>query len=289
MMKKVIIAIAVVIVFFHIASGQIKTGSATLKMNCEISFRSGAMHEIGFKNDIPYPASYPCSTSVDTFDFFFISRDCGTCTYYCPCELVGSARPFYISKKSINQIGKENRLDITDTSVVNKVFSMKNCFIASDSSVCVLPSISTGNINRYCQSYDWSHPLIALTKQNKYVLMTLTPLYQQSCDMTIPTYPDCRSYVGSIAISWFLQQDGTTNFNGVFTSIIPNAGKLSGQSAAVYTQPQLSRFNNAGIFDILGRRLPPKVANTMRLHETFNSKIFISEKSSHVVLLFPMR
>jgi len=278
-------AIAFILVFSS-SQAQISTGTAVLPMNYEISFGSGAMNKIGFKNMVPYPAAYPCSVSVDSSDFYFISRDCGTCMYYCPCEIIGSVRPFYISEKSTNQLGNQSFLDSADTSVFKKVAVGSNCFDKTSGSTCLLPSVSPGKFNTYCRSYGWSKPIIVRTKKNKYVLMTLTPRYSLSCDESGPPPYQCNSYVSTIEIHWFRQNSGAFNFNGVFVSTQYSGGNQSEHSIPSRAYTKITQGPQRGFYDILGRKQMDQSANKL-WQQKIKSGIFTDGRSVHLLFVFP--
>jgi hypothetical protein len=289
MNRTFVLIVVVIVALFYPASALIKSGTATLRMNEAISFTSGKAFIPNEAWSGPFvQTGAPCSLSVDSIDLFFLSHDCGTCLYYCPCELLGSARAFYISQKSIDQLGMENNLNLGDTTVFNKIESKKNCFEATDSNGCFLPSVASGQWVRFCPSYQWGRqplPLIVSTSQKKHVVIGLIPYYEESCSSLPEPMRECRSYVASINLQWFMQTDGTANFKGIFTAV-----KFSNSSP--YDEGNnhivLSRIaqSNSGLFDILGRKMSYPLLKSMKIIGSVNHGIFVDENSRMVLLLF---
>ena len=108
MSTKLVLAMIILYPLFHSLPAQITTGNATLGMNTALSFKSGKIFTSGNQSQL-FQIGFPCSLSVDSADLFFLSHDCGTCMYYCPCEIVGSTGLFIFQKKTlINSALKTN-------------------------------------------------------------------------------------------------------------------------------------------------------------------------------------
>jgi hypothetical protein len=104
-------------------------------------------------------------------------------------------------------------LNLKDISSLTIVDSSGSCF-NRDTVNCYLPSITSnfGSIGS-CGKIDWLLPLIAVTLQRRYVLIEMNITTAQSCDPTLPS--SCRTYTSAVNLHWFLQTDGTPNFQGV--------------------------------------------------------------------------
>jgi hypothetical protein len=286
-MSAIIVRIFIVLAaLFYPSYGAIKSGTTILKMNNAVSFASGSAYPLtSWNSSFTDPLKgVPCSVSIDSLDLFFLSANCGTCFYYCPCELLGSARPFYISKKSIDQIGKGNNLNLNDTAAFRKVASGKNCIETSDSAGCILPSVSPRG--SFCPKYQWTQPLplIVTTAQNNYTVIRLIPQYQESCSPE--TLPECQTYVASIALQWFMQTDGTTDFRGIFTGVkSTNSSPLNGGGTHVALS-QFARSGHRGLFDILGRKSPYSHMKIKKPTDQAKNGILFDEKSGKVLFLF---
>ena len=275
---------------FHSLPAQITTGNATLGMNTALSFKSGKIFTSGNQSQL-FQIGFPCSLSVDSADLFFLSHDCGTCMYYCPCEIVGSTRAFYISKKTINQLGVENKLDLTDTVAFKKIEYTKSCFNPLDSAKCFLPSIALGLFGQYCPTFQWSQPLIVQTMQNKniskYVLLYMTPQYEQSCDPGPPPGTGiCKSYTGSIKVNWFIQNDGTTNFKGIYVAVKSSNTPRVSEKSNYAERNNIINLNNKNLFDILGRKVSCSQLKDAEILGSTNHRIFIDGKSNKILFLF---
>jgi hypothetical protein len=284
MNRTILMAVTAAAALFHPASATIKSGMTTIKMNEAISFASGKSFAPPVWNGKFLQTGVPCSLSVDSLDLFFLSHDCGTCMYYCPCELLGSARTFYISNKSIDQIGKENSLNLNDSAVFIKVESTKNCFQFKGADGCFLPSVAPGSQGRFCPGYQWTQPLplIVATAQKKYAVAAVVPHFEQSCSPEPGPVADCRSYVATISLQWFLQTDGTADFRGIHTGVIPANPPSSGKEIGSFAAPRIAR----GLFDVLGRRIPAPPMNSAKTAGFANRKIYIDERTGKIMLIF---
>jgi hypothetical protein len=218
-------------------SSEIVENTDTLKMNTTIRFDSPKTISPALAGDI-----YPCTLSVNPGDFYFNSHDCCTCEWYSPCEELGSARPFFASKKSLHAIGLLTYLNLNDTTLFSKIDTQR------DSKSCSLPAFAGQGLPK-TTLVNWSSPVIIKTALNKYVIVSFVPITSESYAMT-PNGPGTgHPYTSAIILHWFLQTDGSTNFNGV-TSIVNNQGR---SDPANYSASDHSM--QWKLFDILGRKV----------------------------------
>jgi hypothetical protein len=282
--EKTMKAVTILLALFCLAgplSAAINSGTAVMNMNNGLTFQMNNTLSRSIKDSQGYSIGVPCSPAHDSLDFFFFSRDCGTCMYYCPCELVGCGRAFYVSKKSINQIGSAP-VNLTDSATFIPVRYTGICYPNNDSNKCFLPAVTIDHHGTLCVNYDWSQPLIVMTAIKKYAVLELVPSYSKSCDPMDTGY--CRTYTSSVRVNWYLQTDGTTNFTGIRTSVTADHTRL----AAGGTNGKFTSANATVLhcrpFDILGRTIR---LNSAGMRGTATRRIVIDEHNTGIVLLFP--
>jgi hypothetical protein len=278
-MKKAIIYGVLLLSFYFIgANAAIIEGRGVLQMNTAINFTSKHVFQPIYEKQSPYHREYPCSLSIDSADIFFLSHDCGLCMYYCPCELIGSVRPFFVLKKPLNSLLMAGALNLRDISSLAIVDSSGSCF-NRDTVNCYLPSIIYGFGQGSCGKIDWSLPLIAVTLQRRYVLIEMNITTAQSCDPTLPG--SCHTYTSAVNLHWFLQTDGTPNFQGV--TAIAQENNLHENAEVSYNS---SRVITGELFDLLGRKVPASEVLHKKTYGMSNLKLFISDKNNTAKILF---
>lgn len=236
-------------VLFTLSNAKIISGVGTLQMNTAINFTSAKVFS-------PKITAH-CSTSIDSADLMFFSHDCGTCMYYCPCEIINSVKPFYTSKLKLSEIISLKSLDLKDTNSFLKIDTTRYCkspwLLIDTNNSCYFPGS--------CWKINWTSPLIAQTSQKKYVLVSMTTVIGTSCDpMMPPAYADCRNYTQVVVLHWYLQTDGTTDFYGITSTI--NSPVQSIKSCTT----------NGELFDILGRKIPATELTKTHIKIHINNK-----------------
>ena len=261
-------------------------GQGVLQMNNAICFASKNVFQPTYEKQIPPYWQYPCSLSIDSADLYFLSHDCGTCMFYCACELISSVRPFFVFRKPLDSLFIDGSLNLKDTNSFIAIDSSVSCFIR-DTTHCYLPSIipvseqvASGPAES-CRRIDWSLPLIAVTSQKKYVLITMAITTAQSCDVEGPPPWNCSTYIKSVNLQWFLQTDGTPNFRGI-TGIAQEKSRFRGAEVSFNS----SRAMRGDLFDILGRKVPASESMPKKAYGLSNPKLFISDKNNKVKILF---
>jgi hypothetical protein len=248
-------------------SAAILQGTTTLDMNRAIRFDSAKVFTAPAGSIIT--SQYPCSLSVNAGDLHFVSHDCGTCTWYCPCEIIGSVRPFYAAKKPTEVLSTFRSINLNDTAAFKKVDSSKTgatCYLPALASLG-FSSLASGRIN-------WSFPLVVLTAQKKYVLVKLDSLLTRSYD---PFYPQFGGYyTRAVILHWFLQTDGTTNFFGITSAdknLIPRG--LSSRH----------RLQQDQVFDILGRKVHVADSKDANIFGASRVRLLCSKKDNTATLV----
>jgi hypothetical protein len=264
---------------------QIVSGSDMLEMNSAISFHSDTVLHSKLASTI---GGAPCALGVGSADIFFTSYDCGTCLHYCPCDEVGSVRPFYISEKSINQLGSETLIDLTDTANFKKIDTRKSCFYIPDSTACFLPSVAF-NINMSsgrCRTFPEGKPIIVTTSDGNYAVVSINKGFGESCDRdVVPPQQDCHPFINALILHWFKQKNGSLSFKGILTEALSSGKRNSVEETDGKKINGLTHNANTGLFDILGR----KVENLqLKSNRTIGvgARIFVNEKTCKVMLHF---
>lgn len=182
-----------------------------------------------------------CSSNP-IIDVFVAQEAVGVCIYFCPFLAVGSPRPFYISKMPFYSENFSTPLDLNDASGFAKYDTLKSDPHVHDSSHCYLPHIF-GFV-----STDSGNFVIFKNLSRQYVLARFNTL------MTTGYYsdpmPESYTYVSGYVIKWYLQTDGTANFNGI--NQVPTFRQ---NSLAHRIKPSADKIE---YFSILGQHISPK-------------------------------
>ena len=122
---------------------------------------------------------------------------------------------------------------------------------------------------------------------SKYVLLYMTPQYEQSCDPGPPPGTGiCKSYTGSIKVNWFIQNDGTTNFKGIYVAVKSSNTPRVSEKSNYAERNNIINLNNKNLFDILGRKVSCSQLKDAEILGSTNHRIFIDGKSNKILFLF---
>ncbi len=223
---------------------------------------------------------YLCSSLLDPGDFYFLSHDCGTCTWYCPCEVMGSAKPIFVSKKKMNELVLSIPLNLNDTSCFRKVDSGRSCIYMGDTSHCYLPSLACGSFAAIGRLINWTFPWVVMTAQKKYVLIRLAQVLGESVDEYGPPPWPVHYYTNSIILTWSLQTNGTTNFNGI--SSIADGRAFHSRETTVAMHLSSAQIN---LYDLLGRKISITDIQKAKVYGKRNIKLFVGENNNFTKLL----
>jgi len=258
-MKSYILFAAVwLVLVFAESYAEIIDGHCSIEMNSAASFQRGTTFALPWE-EYELHWEVPCSLCLDSLDLFFLSHDCATSLFYCPCEVLGSARPFYLARKQISTQILESPLATSDTTLFELIDTGTSLF-KYDDTACYAPCIGSKTVwenrrrnfgNSYVFQSHWS-------TQNKpvFVFANVTAISATSCYTPVPLEdPVCGSYIKSLAVRWYLQTDGSTDFSqGDFTE---------NRASPISTSRRLPQRETSALYDVRGRRI---AANTRLVH-----------------------
>jgi hypothetical protein len=196
---------------------------------------------------------YSCTTKIAAVDFSAFAAVPGVCTWYCVFPAIGSPRPFYISKNSFGSLSFATSLNLADTSI----FSRKDTLTSFEgASGCYLP---------YLQNWNSDPAFVLKTSSNNYALFKLQAFFGvwlelNGCDTCFIKHP----YVAGYVITWYLQNNGTTDFSKIgLESIVNRNTHPQGSSLAVKSHSEI--FNVMGQLVSAGSLLDAKRQSRSRL------------------------
>lgn len=241
MKRKTILYLLSCLILFVQVRAQIVTGTETLQKNWYLNIFQDKTAQLP-QGDYFLTRYVPnCLMNNDSMDVFFVSNDCGTCMFYCECAYLGSARPFYLVKFSVNTWSFSSPLYLQDTALFQSFGKIQR------SDTCYLPEIATKKslVNPGLPSRDfdgWYVFLVQRAGGPLYALAQVTSDISDGCGYYASGY--CNSYVYSVTIRWYLQMNGTIDFRGVLT-----------QAVVSHPLRALPAGNSLEVFNILGKRI----------------------------------
>lgn len=170
---------------------------------------------------------YTCSApSVSEIDFFVAEEQVGVCTYICHALAIGSPRPFYLSKIQFGEydFSQELRLDATAEFIKIDTVTIDTHTKYVDSVNCYLPHIIIDDIddNGYEEYTDIDFGIFK-NRDGNCILITFTPVFDISFENTGLPDPAGHTYLKGYEINWFLQNDGSLEFDDI-THAFPRKG-----------------------------------------------------------------
>jgi hypothetical protein len=189
---------------------EIRHGTATLEYDYGteslVDFDAGTV-EIRDVDMGTYDFFHDCETSFGSFDLIMCDGAVPTCAF--PCRdfgSLGSSRPFYRLNAATDF---SEPLPIGDTAIFNRVDSLR---YPDSKPSCLLPCYTIEK-NSAMQSGGYSITLIMLTDQNRYALVFVEP-FTATVESDELGYTKEFTILQGCRISWFLQDDGSTDFSG---------------------------------------------------------------------------
>ena len=137
-------------------------------------------------------------------DLFFYPEKVFTCICFMDTFAIGSSKPFYVSKKSVDSVDFSSNLNLNSEDIYYKIDTMYND--PTEPATCVRPHIHTGKID----STYYPKFLIINTKSG-YVLVTYRDLWCTFVDITLGTI----RFYNKILVDSYLQDDNSLNFSDI--------------------------------------------------------------------------
>jgi hypothetical protein len=196
-----------------LTSAAIISGRDTLKLNQDIVFPSGSisanyLKAKGIRSDCGN--LYPCTLSVKC-DLFMAVAACATCLYYCPISVIGSPRPFWVSRAAYTGMMRE--LALGDAAQFTRVDTAASPY-ARDNNRC-LPHLTVDGIGG--PGLNTSRYLVLQNSARQFILVIPVAIYAASCGSLAGGPPglSCHSYISGFILHWFLQTDGSPQFGNI--------------------------------------------------------------------------
>lgn len=198
----------IVVLPFAIFS-EIRHGTATLEYDygteSMIDFDEGTVETYAVDRGT-YDSFHDCETSFGSGDLILCDGAVPTCAY--PCRnfgVVGSSRPICQLHTAADF---SESLSLDDTTL----FNLKDSIFQPDSrTTCRLPNIVIQKEDVFQSGYNIT--LIMQTDQNRYVLVFVDP-FTATVESDELGYTKEFVILQGCHISWFLQDDGSTDFSG---------------------------------------------------------------------------
>jgi hypothetical protein len=237
-----IVPLIIVILHIPVFSGII-TGIDTVRNHKALEFSPHASFDISRNDSSARAGEVPtCIAASPLMDVFVAQEAVGVCIYFCPFLALGSPRPFYLSKMPFYSESFSTPLDLNDASRFVKYDTLKFDPHVLDSTHCYFPHIS-----RFV-STDSGNFIVFKNIARQYVLARFNTI------MTTGYYtdpmPQTYTYVSGYVIKWYLQTDGTANFNGI--NQVPTFRQ---NSMKHLEKPSLGKID---YFSIQGQRISPQ-------------------------------
>jgi hypothetical protein len=232
-MKRVLIFL--LIPFVSLAQLTAKSGTFGLHDYLDLQSGTGGSFQLPF---------YPCSTSAKNRDFFMNYVDVSTCICACPSGAIGSPRPFYQSKKSLQDIPLDKPLNLQDTAFFTKIdTATEDCYYHTG---CFLPFVLNHSQSAV---YIITLPLPNTIYACYYALVILKPIViNVNCSDLSAEWTQNR--LTGYTATWYVQNNRTLDFSGV-----PITGLTNG-SKGTFAQVRRIVSDQTELYTLLGQRAP---------------------------------